>query len=225
VITLRTSDKGLELIKKYEGCKLVVYLDPIGIPTVGYGHTKGLTKGMVGKRISQAEADNFLRQDLVVAEKAVSGLKLPLNQNQFDALVSFAFNCGTGNLKKLCSGRTITQIGNAIPLYNKAGGKVLTGLTRRRNSEKQLYFSIAEEIPTNDVNPYKCPKSGVLKLGSKGIGVKWLQWELNKHGALLMVDGFFGKKTETALINYQRKAKIKIDGMAGAETRKSLNAN
>ena len=103
--------------------------------------------------------------------------------------------------------------------------KVLTGLTRRRNSEKQLYFSIADEIPTNDVNPYKCPKSGVLKLGSKGVAVKWLQWELNEHGAKLTVDGFFGKKTETALINYQRKAKLKIDGMAGAETRKSLNAN
>ena len=222
---MKISNKGIELIKKYEGCKLVVYLDPIGVPTVGVGHTKGLTKAMVGQRITQAQADAYLRSDLQTSEAAVNKLKLGLNQNQFDALVSFTFNCGAGNLNKLVLGRTLTQIGNAIPLYNKAGGKVLTGLTRRRNSEKQLYFSIADEIPTTDVNPYKCPKSGVLKLGSKGVAVKWLQWELNEHGAKLTVDGFFGKKTETALINYQRKAKLKIDGMAGAETRKSLNAN
>lgn len=222
---MKTSDKGIALIKQFEGCKLVVYLDPIGIPTVGVGHTKGLTKGMVGKRISQAEADNFLRQDLVVAEKAVSAIKQPFNQNQFDALVSFTFNCGTGSLKTLCNGRNITQIGEKLTLYNKAGRKVLAGLTKRRKAEKQLYFSAVEEMSTKDVNPYKCPQSGVIKKGSKGISVKWLQWELNKHGAKLEVDGFFGDKTEAALMKYQKSVGITVDGKCGAQTRKSLTSN
>lgn len=222
---MRTSDKGIKLIKEFEGCKLVVYLDPIGVPTVGIGHTKGLTKAMVGKRITQAEADIYLRVDLQTAEKAVDKLNLGLNQNQFDALVSFTFNCGTGNLNKLCLGRTLTQIGNSLPLYCRAGGKILQGLVRRRNAEKTLFFSAVEESTTGSANPYKCPQSGVLKLGSKGASVKWLQWELNGHGANLEVDGFFGKKTEMAVINHQKKSGIKVDGIVGAETRKSLIAN
>lgn len=218
---MKTSDKGLALIKEFEGCKLAVYLDPIGIPTVGYGHTKGLTKSMVGKRITQAEADNYLRIDLVASEKAVSAIKQSFNQNQFDALVSFTFNCGAGNLKKLCSGRSITQIGDALLLYNKAGGKVLAGLTRRRKAEKQLYFSET----TSNVNPYKQPKSGVLKKGSKGVSVKWLQWELNRRGAKLDVDGFFGDKTDAALRSFQKAAKITVDGKCGVQTREKLTSN
>lgn len=219
---MKTSDKGINLIKQFEGCKLTVYLDPIGVPTVGYGHTKGLTKAMVGKRISQAEADNFLRQDLVTAEQAVSKIKQDFNQNQFDALVSFTFNCGTGNLNKLCLGRNITQIGEKLTLYNKAGGKVLNGLVRRRNAEKQLYFSPMEDSLPVSENPYISPKSGLLRKGDKGMSVKWLQWELNRHGATLEVDGFFGVKTDAALRAYQKSAGIKVDGVAGAETRKSL---
>lgn len=218
---MKTSDKGIELIKQFEGCKLIVYLDPVGIPTVGYGHTKGLTKAMVGKWISQAEADIFLRQDLATSEQAVSKMQHNFNQNQFDALVSFTFNCGAGNLKKLCGGRTITQIGNSLPLYNKAGGKVLAGLTRRRNAEKQLYFSET----TSNVNPYKQPKSGVLKKGSKGVSVKWLQWELNRRGAKLDVDGFFGDKTDAALRSFQKAAKITVDGKCGVQTREKLTSN
>lgn len=222
---MKTSDKGIALIKEFEGCKLTVYLDPIGIPTVGVGHTKGITKAMVGKKISQALADKYLREDLVTAENAVNAIPQTFNQNQFDALVSFTFNCGAGSLKKLCANRNKVQIGNALLLYNKAGGVELAGLTRRRKAEKALYFTAVDETKPTNGNPYQMPKIGVLKKGSKGVGVKWLQWELNKHGANITVDGFFGAKTENALLVYQTSAGIKVDGKCGAQTRKSLTSN
>lgn len=222
---MKTSQNGLKLIKEFEGCKLTVYLDPIGIPTVGVGHTKGITKAMVGKKISQALADKYLSEDLVTAENAVNAIPQTFNQNQFDALVSFTFNCGSGNLKKLVANRNKVQIGNALLLYNKAGGVVLAGLTRRRKAEKALYFTAVDETKPTNGNPYQMPKIGVLKKGSKGVSVKWLQWELNKHGANLTVDGFFGAKTENALLVYQTSAGIKVDGKCGAQTRKSLTSN
>ena len=222
---MKTNDKGIALIKEFEGCRLTVYLDPIGVPTVGYGHTKGITKAMVGKKISQALADQYLREDLETAENAVEKLGIDFNTNQASALVSFAFNCGVGNLKKLCTNRNKVQIGNALMLYTKAGGIELAGLVRRRKAEKTLYFTAVEQSMPKSENPYKMPKTGVLKKGSKGVGVKWLQWSLNDHGEKLTVDGFFGAKTETALMEYQKKANITVDGKCGAQTRKSLTSN
>ena len=137
---MKISRNGIDLIKSFEGCVLKVYLDPIGKPTCGYGHTAGLTKEMVGNPITQMQADGYLASDLVKFEKAVADIGLDLNQNQFDALVSFAYNCGIGNLKKLISGRTLPEIADALLLYNKAGGKVLTGLQRRRQAERDLFL-------------------------------------------------------------------------------------
>ena len=222
---MKISQKGIELIKKFEGCRLTVYLDPIGVPTVGVGHTKGITKAMVGKKISQALADQYLREDLATAEKAVNAIKQSWNQNQFDSLTSFTFNCGVGNLKKLCANRNKVQIGNALVLYDKGGGVTLDGLTKRRKAEKTLYFTPCDNSSNGDGNPYQMPKIGVLKKGSKGVGVKWLQWELNKHGSNLAVDGFFWVKTENALKVYQTNVKITVDGKCGAQTRKSLTSN
>ena len=135
---MNISTVGLNLIKQFEGCHLTAYKDPIGIPTIGYGHTKGVK---LGQKITQAQADNYLRQDVAASEKAVNALKYSLNQNQFDALVSFTFNCGAANLKKLTDNnkRTLAQISARIPNYNRAGGKLLPGLTRRRVAEKALF--------------------------------------------------------------------------------------
>ena len=222
---MKISDNGIKLIKEFEGVRDVVYLDPIGVPTVGVGHTKGITKAMVGKRISQAQIDAYLREDLATAENAVNSIGQSFNQNQFDALTSFTFNCGVGNLRKLCKNRNKVEIGNALMLYNKAGVKELAGLTRRRKAEKTLYFTPCDTASVGSGNPYQMPKIGVLKKGSKGVGVKWLQWELNRHGANLTVDGFFGSKTENALLVYQTSANIKVDGKCGSQTRKSLISN
>lgn len=137
---MTTSQKGIDLIKQFEGCRLKAYK---AIPsekyfTIGYGHYGAdVVEGMT---ISQADAEEFLRRDLGKFEAYVEKTGLKLNQNQFDALVSFTYNCGPGNLLKLVAGRTIPQIGSAILKYNKAGGKVLKGLTRRREAEYNLFF-------------------------------------------------------------------------------------
>ena len=139
-MAMRTSSKGVSLIKSFEGCRLKAYKCPAGVWTIGYGHTAGVKEG---DTITQEQADEYLRNDLAKYEKAV--LKYDgiyhFNQNQFDALVSFTYNCGAGNLKNLTDSgkRTIAQISAKLPLYNKAGGVVLYGLQRRRAAERELF--------------------------------------------------------------------------------------
>lgn len=139
---MTTSKNGIDLIKQFEGCRLKAYkaLPSEQYYTIGYGHYGAdVTPGMT---ISQADADEFLKRDLTKFEMYVEKTGLKLNQNQFDALVSFTYNCGPGNLLKLVAGRTILQIGDAILKYNKAGGKVLKGLQRRREAERALFLGI-----------------------------------------------------------------------------------
>lgn len=162
---MNINKEGLDLIKSFEGCRLVAYddLQPNktitsmsqvkGTLTIGYGHTAGVTVGQV---ISQAQAENMLKSDMKKYEKYVTdNVKLALNENQFSALVSFCYNCGVGNLRTLVKGRTTDQIANAIPLYNKASGKVLNGLVRRREAERKLFLkpvsgSVAVVKKTNE---------------------------------------------------------------------------
>lgn len=134
-----TSDQGIMMIRRFEGLHLESYKDPIGIWTIGWGHTKNVKAGM---HISLDEAAEFLLQDLAPAENAVNSYG-DFNQNQFDALVSFTFNCGIGNLHKLMRNgeRTKAQVADAILLYNKAGGKVLKGLENRRKEERDLFLT------------------------------------------------------------------------------------
>lgn len=140
----QTSPSGAALIKSHEGLSLKAYPDPGsgGEPwTIGYGHTGGVKRGDV---ILQHQADAFLRDDLRRFERAVSRLAPKTTQNQFDALVSFAFNLGEGNLEK----STLLKKHNAgdyagaakeFVKWNRASGKVLNGLTRRRTEEAALY--------------------------------------------------------------------------------------
>ena len=134
----RIGQAGLALIKQYEGCRLAAYRCAAGVWTIGYGHTAGVHSGM---KITQMQADAYLRQDIAKFEGYVNNpayvpITAKLNQNQFDALVSFAFNLGAGNLRKLCKGRTAAQIAQAMTQYCKANGKVLAGLRRRRAAEQ-----------------------------------------------------------------------------------------
>lgn len=221
---MKTSQRGIDLIKSFEGCVLKVYLDAVGVPTCGYGHTAGLTRAMVGTPITQAQAEAYLKADLEKFEKAVDALGLKLNQNQHDALTSFAFNCGVGNLKKLCEGRTLPQIADKMLAYNKAGGKVLAGLTRRREAERTLFLmgTVSKgKVPGVNPNPYIEPTKNV-RLNSKGNDVRWLQYELNKSGFKLMVDGIAGRKTIDALMEYQKENGLVADGICGSKTRASL---
>lgn len=147
---MRLGSKGLELIKSFEGFYSKPYLDPIGIPTIGYGATYYPNKKKVtmkDKPLTEKEASDLLKEMMVTYENDVKRLvKRELNQNQFDALVSFTYNLGSANLGK----STLLNKINANPCdktikdeflkWNKAGGKVLNGLTRRRNAEAELYF-------------------------------------------------------------------------------------
>lgn len=138
------SEKGINLIKRFEGCRLFVYLDPVGVPTVGYGHTAGLSKGMVGMGITQSQADLYLRQDILKFEVRVNkyNAKYQWTQNEFDALVSFAFNIGSIDQLTAKGTRTKATIAEKILHYNKAGGKVLPGLVKRRQAEYNLFRGI-----------------------------------------------------------------------------------
>lgn len=139
---MKTSQRGIDLIKTFEGLKLTAYVCPAGVLTIGYGTTKGVTKGQT---ITAAEAERLLRADLAVFEAGVSkAVKVPLEQHEFDALVSFAYNIGLGALGK----STLLRLLNAgdkagaarqFERWNKAGGKVLAGLTRRREAERKLF--------------------------------------------------------------------------------------
>lgn len=136
------SNEGLELIKSFEGCVLKVYLDPVGIKTAGVGHTGTDVNAMAaGTKITQAQADAWLRADVKKAEANVASFDhiYHWTQSQYDALVSFAFNLGSIN--QLCSNgnRSIAEISAKITAYNKASGKTLAGLTRRRKAEKALF--------------------------------------------------------------------------------------
>ena len=140
---MKTSNYGIDLIKQFEGLRLTAYKCAAGVWTIGYGHTEGVTGAMV---ITEATASELLAKDLEKFEAGVSGLvKVEINQNQFDALVSFAFNVGLGNiakstlLKKINSGRPVGEVQAEFLRWNKAGGKVLAGLTKRRNAEAYLF--------------------------------------------------------------------------------------
>src|SRR5690554_1016441 len=141
---MKTSSKGIELIKEHEGFSSRAYLCPAGKWTIGYGHTGGVKSGDV---ISKWQAEELLRKDVLTAERAVNRQRLPLNQNQFDALVSFTFNVGVGNFQKstlLRKARVNVNDPSIAVEFKKwvyGGGKVLPGLVKRRQAEAGLYFS------------------------------------------------------------------------------------
>ena len=141
---MKISLEGLSLIKKFEGCKLQAYCCSGGVLTIGYGHTGGVKETDV---ITQEEADKLLKGDVLRFEKYVEdNVKVELDQNQFDALVAWTFNLGVGNLK---SSTMLKKLNNgefeSVPFemrrWNKAGGKTLDGLIRRRQAESLLFES------------------------------------------------------------------------------------
>lgn len=142
---MKISQTGLDLVKSFEGLRLKAYYDSVGVLTIGFGSTGPHVKpGMV---ITPKQAEDLLRDDVTRFEACVSKqVTVPLSQNQFDALVSFAFNLGCGNLasstllKKL-NAKDYAGAASEFAKWNRAGGKVLAGLTRRREAEKALFLS------------------------------------------------------------------------------------
>ena len=146
---MQTSDKGIALIKAFEGCKLTAYQDSVGVWTIGYGWTQPVDGKPIrsGMTIKRGTAERLLKIGLVSYESDVSRLvKVGLTQGQFDALVSFTYNLGARSLststllRKLNAG-DYSLAAEEFPRWNKAGGKVLNGLTRRREAERALFLS------------------------------------------------------------------------------------
>lgn len=177
---MKTSSEGIALIKQFEGLRLTAYkaLPSEKYYTIGYGHSGPDVRA--GMRITILQAEKILQKDLERFESAVNKIRNDWTQGQMDALVSFAYNTGEKNLQKLCKDRTPKQIGNALLLYNKAGGKVMEGLSRRRAAERKLFMRTVDHVEN----------------------IQKLQALINDLGyePALVCDGIIGTKTKNGLL-------------------------
>lgn len=147
---MKTSERGLALIQEFEGLRLKAYTCPAGILTIGYGHTTAAGEPTVTPRmtITKGVAHEILKSDLERFERGVNGLvKVELTKNQFDVLVSFAYNCGLGSLKKSTllkrvNAKRFDDVPAELMKWTRGGGKVLPGLVRRRRAEAEMWRSI-----------------------------------------------------------------------------------
>ena len=145
---MKTSQSGISLIKGFEGKRLNAYYDGVGVWTIGFGTIKYPNGVRVkkGDTCTEAQAESYLKNDLVKFENAINRLvKVPLNQNQFDALSSFTYNLGETNLSsstllKKLNAKDYAGTADQFLRWNKAGGKVMNGLTRRREAERILFL-------------------------------------------------------------------------------------
>lgn len=220
---MRISEKGLAMIEKFEGCLLKASNKLDGVWTIGYGQTgryygKRVRRGMT---TTKAEAHAWLRDHSIKTyEDAVTqAVKVPLNQNQFDALVSFTYNVGVGAFKQSTALRKLnagdyTGAADALTMWTKCNGKVLAGLVRRRKEERALFLTPVTQPQTGNTD--------LLRKGDKGDDVKLLQHRLNILGSQLTEDGIWGVQTDSAVRGYQYRAGLTVDGIVGAKTRAAL---
>ena len=221
------SEAGLALIKSFEGCRLTAYkcLPTEQYYTIGWGHY-GPDVG-AEQTITQEQADDMLRSDLCRYEAYVNDSGYCpqtdiLNQAQFDALVSFCYNCGPGCLDSLChDNATLDAMAADMLAYNKGGGKVLPGLVRRRQAEVDLFNSgvpdmkspESEEESESEVFEMEMR---MLRRGDSGNDV---------HAAMLLMadkgyydgscDDLFGPRMEQGLLQMQRDNGLGADGLLG----------
>lgn len=181
---MKISKVGINLIKEFEGCYLTAYKCPAGVWTIGIGHTgevdgKLICKGMT---ITQQKAEELLSEYSEKRyEPAVRNLGVELNQNQYDALVSFCYNLGpgifTGNLLNAIKNKNWTSVADQILLYNKAtvNGKltVLNGLTRRRKAERELFLTPVKVVIEEDPEL----SSAVSKIILSGVNINFNSWK------------------------------------------------
>lgn len=231
---LDISKAGLELIAGFEGWRAELYNDAVGHCTIGYGHlvhsgpiTDADRKGPFGKGITKAKGMELLHQDAQRMVQAVRDtVTVKLTQGQFDALVSFTFNVGAGNLRKSTLLKRVNAkdpgAADEFAKWNKAGGKVFAGLTRRRAAEAALFRGGA--APATPAKPAAKPATGkawppkrVLNRGDEGADVKELQRRLG-----VGADGDFGPKTEAAVKAFQKKNGLTVDGKVGPKTAAKL---
>lgn len=154
------NEATLELIKSFEGWRDTAYKDAVGVWTIGYGHTSmaGQPEVKPGMKITRAQGESILARDLGKYENAIRNyVRVPLNDNQFGALVSWCYNVGPGNVakstlvKRLNAGQ-YDAVPSELLKWNRAGGKILAGLTRRRKAEAALF-----QKPASGSKPVPAP--------------------------------------------------------------------
>ena len=196
---MNISENGLNLIKKFEGCYLTAYLCPANVWTIGWGTTgtvdgKAICKGMT---ITQQKANSLLIEKLASYENAVNKLGVQFNQNQYDALVSFCYNLGTGiftgNLLKSIKAKKWEDVARQMKLYNKARVQgvltELTGLTRRRNAEAELFLTPVKNVTKDD----KELADSVSKIIKSGISLQFNSWKRMDLFDMKNVDALINK--------------------------------
>jgi lysozyme len=226
------NDRGLQVLTTFEGCELESYDDGVGVWTIGYGHTAGVVPGI---KITQAEAEEFLRQDLAEFESYVTDLvQVDLSSDQFSALVCFCYNTGpeafsdSTLLKRLNTG-DFAEAANQFPRWNKGGGEPMLGLTRRRLAEQALFQSASWEFALNYNGPLDIPAmtssvsaSSVVQRSLQlteppmtGEDVRQFQMGLQKAGFPIELNGIFDPSTDVALRQWQEREGWTVDGIVG----------
>lgn len=155
---MTTSNKGKQLIKEFEGLRLKAYRCPAGVPTIGWGHTKGVR---IGQQITESQAEDLLVEDIAPIERHLNGLKINFRQEQFDALVSWIFNLGLGNFKsstmykRILANSQDEDITDSLIKWTYSGKQQLPGLMKRRVAEANLFL---------DYERYKIDNGKIIKV-------------------------------------------------------------
>lgn len=210
---MKLSNTGLSLIKSFEGVRLTAYkaVQTEKYWTIGYGHYGPDVKQNM--KITQAQADAYLKSDVARFEKAVNeNVKVSLNQNQFDALVSFTYNCGEGALQRstlleLLNQGKYKEAANQFDLWNKSGGKVLAGLVKRRAKEKELFL---KDLPKE------------TKRVSKNTNVKTYQVTKQHNGYATAADAKSKKNKKTTVTEGKYYVFNESQGMINVTTKKGV---
>ena len=216
---MRVSKKCIDLVKEFEGCYLTSYQDAVGVWTIGHGITsadKAITGRNIvpGMHITLPTANEWLEKSLneIYLPKVLKYKKYDFNTSQIDALVSFAYNVGSIDQLTSKGRRSIKTIEEKIPEYNKAGGKVLRGLTRRRAAELKMF---KQGPKTFDEGWPKLPSRGYFQYADKGNEVKKLQRLLCWMDYDVDIDGIYDTKTVEAVKKLQGLAKTTKNGKFG----------
>lgn len=224
---MKTSQKGIDFIKQFEGCRLTAYkcLPSEAYYTIGYGHYGADVK--IGMRITQQQAEELLKKDLATYEYQVNCYDVIYrwNANEFDALVSFAYNIGSIHQLTNYGKRDRKTIAEKMLLYVNSGGVKIPGLVTRRKKEQELFLTPVNIEEKKEVIIAK----PVLRKGMKNSKqVRILQQNLNDAiGASLVIDGSYGSLTKQAVTDLQTKYYgisyfDKIDGIYGKHTEACL---
>lgn len=213
---MKLSNNGLNLIKRFEGYRSNAYRCAAGVATIGWGTTsingKPVTMGMT---CTETQATEWLKADVVKFENRVNKYdsKYHWTQNEFDALVSFAYNLGSIDGLTSNGTRTREQISEKFLAYSKAGGKTNQGLLSRRRVERALFDS---DPGKNTIGNVAVP---TIKKGTKGSNALLLQKNINKvTNAQLVEDGIFGSKSCAALYCWQEANGLVPDKIYGSKS-------